>query len=1264
MRQVLLTIVCALMFHSVGAQKPQLVVPTGHTGQIKSIVFSQDETIMVSASEDHTARVWDISSGKLIASLRDDSSAIIYACLTRDGKKVITGTTDNLRIWDIATQACLYKFNVDKIHADEAFLADQKDYWKMISTKGRLSVSLNTGDFTLTPLDTISNKKYQENILQDPTREIDRVSLFMDSLVRNEIGNLKDTTFKNYIEIRISPDNLKFVIYDRLHANVKVFDLSDHRYHELKDIDSLSYHDQWDMTANFVSFSKNGKFLAVTKSYDPDLGDNFNTKPAIIQVWDLEHYTMLTELPAHLYAVDLVTFNENNTRLISAGRDYQMKLWDLTNLNSKKPLQVFKGHSAISGFAISPIKNEVLIRLDNKTARLWDITTGKCIPFESQNIGKLHYDKDGKYFWELSANGLELTLYRSDTKELIRALSFEERVLSAKMMGYSFIINTGSSISKIDLSHKPFIEKKLASCGKEDQFTSVVLTSSYLVTASRKKSVTIKNLHTGLVTKIPFVEEFLTEIDLKVNEKASRLLVTFENQWGDANPMYILYDMTGKKIAQIESPVELLHVDGTKSVDFSHNGKFLSSTSATGELVTLWDAETGKVIYNWNMSKEYSYDAYMYTPVFSKDDSLLICSSYNGHIRIWNTRTGEQVTDVKAEEGETYSGVGLSYDNKYLISATDEGLLRLWDFASMKQLYSLVPLDEKDYLFIDKDANYDGSEGARKLLYLVCGTEIIDLDQFKEIGWQPGLAAKIIGFDKEPLQENNLSKLSVCNVSPLVKSQGLQNGSYQFQIQERNGGLGVVQVFVNGKQVKTYSTDSLTKMDNSVYQFSIKQEEVNRYFLTGTDNQNHIQVKVTTRDHSMTSRGGEGEGPVLTEKKANPNIYIIAIGVNDYKGPQLHLKYAASDAVGFASALTPAAQKLLNTDTAEHVKTYVFTTNRENADKPYKKAIKDRLEKIAAEAKANDILLVFFAGHGVLFGDKKTFYLLTAEASAFDLSGVENEVAISYKELSEWMRNIAANKQVLIMDACNSGAVVPGARGIPADLARAQENLKDQTGTNLLAASASGMSAYEATEFGQGYLTYGLLSAIKNQDGLTEHKFIDIATWFSAAVKKVTELAQETGKRQDPKINVEATFALGMVDTALLNRIKLPRRKEVFARSVMVSLPGMTDQLHLSIKQDSVLNIMSAMGKESPLTFIESNTTMEAYSIRGNYEIQNNKLIIRVSLIYGEKPVYQFVKLGSVNLVNNLSLAITEDIIAYLKKRIKTDNGVTVKLKN
>jgi uncharacterized caspase-like protein len=118
------------------------------------------------------------------------------------------------------------------------------------------------------------------------------------------------------------------------------------------------------------------------------------------------------------------------------------------------------------------------------------------------------------------------------------------------------------------------------------------------------------------------------------------------------------------------------------------------------------------------------------------------------------------------------------------------------------------------------------------------------------------------------------------------------------------------------------------------------------------------------------------------------------------------------------------------------------------------------MEKIAGLAKPDDILVIFFAGHGAMIG--RNLYLLTMEASSLELDGVQDAVAISEAELNGWMRKIRANKQLLILDACNSGQIIKEdaitKRDVPAHMKRALENLNDKAGTFILSASASGQA--------------------------------------------------------------------------------------------------------------------------------------------------------------------------------------------------------------
>jgi hypothetical protein len=94
------------------------------------------------------------------------------------------------------------------------------------------------------------------------------------------------------------------------------------------------------------------------------------------------------------------------------------------------------------------------------------------------------------------------------------------------------------------------------------------------------------------------------------------------------------------------------------------------------------------------------------------------------------------------------------------------------------------------------------------------------------------------------------------------------------------------------------------------------------------------------------------------------------------------------------------------------------------------------LEDIGKKAKTNDVLFIFFAGHGVMQGADNTFTFLTADASKL------NPVGISTTDLKSWLSpegpfHMMPNKTVLVYDACNSGQA---AKEIMADLAMARDD--------------------------------------------------------------------------------------------------------------------------------------------------------------------------------------------------------------------------------
>jgi WD40 repeat protein len=77
---------------SVGGQL--VLTLCGHTDTVYSAEFSHDGKLIVTASADRTARVWDFRTGQTIAVLRGHNDDVISASFSTDDKRIITASSD------------------------------------------------------------------------------------------------------------------------------------------------------------------------------------------------------------------------------------------------------------------------------------------------------------------------------------------------------------------------------------------------------------------------------------------------------------------------------------------------------------------------------------------------------------------------------------------------------------------------------------------------------------------------------------------------------------------------------------------------------------------------------------------------------------------------------------------------------------------------------------------------------------------------------------------------------------------------------------------------------------------------------------------------------------------------------------------------------------------------------------------------------------------------------------------------------------------
>ena len=69
-------------------------VLAGHAGPVTSACVSPDGALVVTASDDKTARVWALADGALVRTLEGHAGGVMSACVSPDGAFVVTASAD------------------------------------------------------------------------------------------------------------------------------------------------------------------------------------------------------------------------------------------------------------------------------------------------------------------------------------------------------------------------------------------------------------------------------------------------------------------------------------------------------------------------------------------------------------------------------------------------------------------------------------------------------------------------------------------------------------------------------------------------------------------------------------------------------------------------------------------------------------------------------------------------------------------------------------------------------------------------------------------------------------------------------------------------------------------------------------------------------------------------------------------------------------------------------------------------------------------
>jgi len=87
----------------ISSADPALGVLAGHRDRVLAAEFSPDNRRIVTASLDHTARIWDAAAGILLRVLAGHTDMVRSAVFSCDGSRIATASRDKTaKIWDAA----------------------------------------------------------------------------------------------------------------------------------------------------------------------------------------------------------------------------------------------------------------------------------------------------------------------------------------------------------------------------------------------------------------------------------------------------------------------------------------------------------------------------------------------------------------------------------------------------------------------------------------------------------------------------------------------------------------------------------------------------------------------------------------------------------------------------------------------------------------------------------------------------------------------------------------------------------------------------------------------------------------------------------------------------------------------------------------------------------------------------------------------------------------------------------------------------------